>query len=209
MWARCGLTDVELLYGARRGDAEAWRTLYARYLPFVWRQAHALLGDPHAAEDVTSEVMLALLRNIDNLESEVPKLGGWLRAVVRCKVADHQRALIRARTKMAVAANLLAADDAQTQPAPSVPLEVIETKSRVHLALDALPERQRILLEWKYLDALSVREMAERLGETEKAVESVLYRARREFRRLFDSQRLLDPVVLKNGEVPAEGKAHS
>jgi RNA polymerase sigma-70 factor (ECF subfamily) len=209
MWARCGLTDVELLYGARRGDAEAWRTLYARYLPFVWRQAHTLLGDPHAAEDVTSEVMLALLRNIDNLESDVPKLGGWLRTVVRCKVADHQRALIRARTKMAVAATRLAADDAQTQPAPSVPLEVVETKSRVHLALDALPERQRIVLEWKYLDALSVREMAERLGETEKAVESVLYRARREFRRLFDSQRLLDPVVLKNGEVPAEGKAHS
>ncbi len=203
------MTDVELLYGARRGDAEAWRTLYARYLPFVWRQAHTLLGDPHAAEDVTSEVMLALLRNIDNLESEVPKLGGWLRTVVRCKVADYQRALIRARAKMAVAATRLAADDAQTQPAPSVPLEVVETKSRVHLALDALPERQRIVLEWKYLDALSVREMAERLGETEKAVESVLYRARREFRRLFDSQRLLDPVVLKNGEVPAEGKAHS
>jgi RNA polymerase sigma-70 factor (ECF subfamily) len=209
MWARCGLTDVELLYGARRGDAEAWRTLYARYLPFVWRQAHTLLGDPHAAEDVTSEVMLALLRNIDNLESEVPKLGGWLRTVVRCKVADHQRALIRARTKMAVAATRLAADDAQTQPAPSVPLEVVETKSRVHLALDALPDRQRIVLEWKYLDALSVREMAERLGETEKAVESVLYRARREFRRLFDSQHLLNPVVMKNGEVPAEGKAHS
>jgi len=209
MWTRCGLTDVELLYGARRGDAEAWRTLYARYLPFVWRQAHTLLGDPHAAEDVTSEVMLALLRNIDNLESEVPKLGGWLRTVVRCKVADHQRALIRARNKMAVAAGRLAAEDAQTQPAPSVPLEVVETKSRVHLALDALPERQRVVLEWKYLDALSVREMAERLGETEKAVESVLYRARREFRRLFDSQRLLDPVVLKSDEVPAEGKAHS
>ena len=203
------MTDVELLYGARRGDAEAWRTLYARYLPFVWRQAHTLLGDPHAAEDVTSEVMLALLRNIDNLESEIPKLGGWLRTVVRCKVADHQRALIRARNKMAVAAGRLAADDAQTQPAPSVPLEVVETKGRVHLALDALPERQRIVLEWKYLDALSVREIAERLGETEKAVESVLYRARREFRRLFDSRRLLDPVVVKNGEVPAEGKAHS
>jgi len=195
--------------GARGGDAEAWRTLYQRYLPAVWRQAYALVADVHAAEDITSEVMLALLRNIDNLESEVPKLGGWLRTVVRCKVADHQRALIRARNKMAVAAGRLAADDAQTQPAPSVPLEVVETKSRVHLALDALPERQRIVLEWKYLDALSVREMAERLGETEKAVESVLYRARREFRRLFDSQRLLDPVVLKNGEVPAEGKAHS
>src|SRR6476469_4182813 len=209
MWARCGLTDVELLYGARRGDAEAWRALYVRYLPFVWRQAHALLGDPHAAEDVTSEVMLALLRNIQNLESEVPKLGGWLRTVVRCKAADHQRALIRSRATIAVVAARLAANDSNTQLGPSAPLEVVETKSRVHLALDSLPERQRIVLEWKYLDALSVREMARRLGEAEKAVESVLYRARREFRRLFDSQRLLDPVIIKNADVIAEDKARS
>jgi RNA polymerase sigma-70 factor (ECF subfamily) len=209
MWARCGLTDVELLYGAQRGDAEAWRTLYGRYLPFVWRQAHALLGDPHAAEDVASEVMLALLRNIQNLESEVPKLGGWLRTVVRCKAADHQRALIRTRAKMAATATRLAADDSHTQLSPSAPLEVVEIKSRVHLALDSLPERQRMVLEWKYLEGLAVRDMAERLGETEKAVESVLYRARREFRRLFDTQRLLDPVLIKNGDVIAEDKAHS
>jgi RNA polymerase sigma-70 factor (ECF subfamily) len=203
------LTDVELLYGARRGDAEAWRTLYARYLPFVWRQAHALLGDSHAAEDVTSEVMLALLRNIGNLESDVPKLGGWLRTVVRCKAADHQRGLVRARAKIAVAATLLEADDAQIQLGPSALLEIVETKNRVRLALESLPERQRIVLEWKYLESLSVREMADRLGESEKAVESVLYRGRREFRRLFDSQRLLDPVLVKNVGAAVEGKAHS
>src|SRR5256885_9045414 len=148
MWARCGLTDVELLNGARRGDAEAWRMLYGRYLPFVWRQAHALLGDIHAAEDVTSEVMLALLRNIHNLESDVPKLGGWLRAVVRCKAADHQRALIRSRAKLALVANQHAAGDANPQNTPSAPMEVAETKNRGYGALDTLPERQRIVLEW-------------------------------------------------------------
>lgn len=200
------MTDVELLDGARRGDAEAWRTLYGRYLPFVWRQAHALLGDIHAAEDVASEVMLALLRNIQNLERDVPKLGGWLRTVVRCKAADHQRALIRSRAKLAVAANRSAANDTSSQLAPSAPLEVVETKSRVHQALDVLSDRQRIVLEWKYLEALSVREIAERLGETEKAVEAVLYRARREFRRLFDTQRLFDAALIRNGDAAAEGK---
>ena len=203
------MTDVELLDGARRGDAEAWRTLYGRYLPFVWRQAHTLLGDSHAAEDVTSEVMLALLRNINNLESEVPKLGGWLRTVVRCKAADHQRGLIRSRAKMAVAATRLDVDALQSQLAPSAPLEAMETQRRVHLALDALPERQRIVLEWKYLEALSVRGMAERLGESEKAIESVLYRARNEFRRLFDAQKSLSPVLVKNISTTTEDNAHS
>ena len=76
----------------------------------------------------------------------------------------------------------------------------------MHQALDSLSERQRIVLEWKYLESLPVREMAERLGETEKAVEAVLYRARREFRRLFDSQRLLDTAIVRNADVAAEGK---
>ena len=203
------MTDVELLDGARRGDAEAWRALYGRYLPFVWRQAHTLLGDSHAAEDVTSEVMLALLRNINNLESEVPKLGGWLRTVVRCKAADHQRGLIRSRAKMAVAASRVDVDGLQSQLAPSASLEAMETQRRVHLALDALPERQRIVLEWKYLEALSVRGMAERLGESEKAIESVLYRARNEFRRLFDAQKSLSAVLVKNISTTTEDNTHS
>ena len=202
------MTDVELLCGARRGDAEAWRALYERYLPLVWRQAHALVGDLHAAEDITSEVMLALLRNIQNLESDVPKLGGWLRSVVRYKSADYQRAVIRSRAKLANAATRNA-NDTNSQVAPSAPLELVETRRRVHQALDTLSERQRIVLEWKYLDALPVRTMAERLGETEKAVEAALYRARREFRRLFDSQRLCDTALSRNGDVAAEQKTDS
>jgi hypothetical protein len=48
--------------------------------------------------------------------------------------------------------------------------------------MDSLPDQQRLALEWKYLDKLSVREMADRWETTVKAVESILFRARREFR---------------------------
>jgi RNA polymerase sigma-70 factor (ECF subfamily) len=177
------LTDADLLLAARRGDAEAWRTLHQRYLPAVWRQAYALVADVHAAEDITSETMLALLRGIDRVDAEAPKIAGWLAAVVRFKAADYQRTVIRARQKL----NFVATTAAEGESAsPSAPLEVAETREAVLSVLDQLPERQRTVLEWKYLDSLGVREIADRLGETEKAVEAVLYRARREFRRLFD-----------------------
>ncbi len=48
--------------------------------------------------------------------------------------------------------------------------------------LDALPGRYGEALEWKYIDGLSVREIAERLTLSEKAAESVLTRARESFR---------------------------
>ena len=48
--------------------------------------------------------------------------------------------------------------------------------------MDGLPEQQRLALEWKYVDKLSVRSIADRMDVTEKAAESILFRARREFR---------------------------
>jgi RNA polymerase sigma-70 factor (ECF subfamily) len=180
------LTDAELLRGAQQGDAVAWRALYERSLPAVWRQAYALVGDVHVAEDITSETMLALLKNINRLQKNAPNIAGWLRVVVRCKAADHQRKVFRARDKLPTAA--APSRNGRTVECPSAPLEVEETRSEVLRVLDELSDRQRVVLEWKYLDALRVREIAERLGDSEKAVETVLYRARREFRRLFEAK---------------------
>jgi len=177
------LTDADLLRGARGGNAEAWRTLYQRHLPAVWRQAYALVANVHTAEDITSETMIALLQAIDRLETDPPRIAGWLRTVVRSKAADHHRKSFRSRDKLPTVASKSEASDGDDNPAG--PLEAEETRAHVLQVLDQLPDRQRTVLEWKYLDALRVREIAERLGESEKAVETVLYRARREFRRLF------------------------
>jgi RNA polymerase sigma-70 factor, ECF subfamily len=181
------LTDAQLLYEARRGDAEAWRTLYTRYLPTVWRAACALVDNAHVAEDLTSETMLAFVENIDRLDAGVPKIAGWLRTVVRRKAADHFRKDFRNKIKIATASTAAKAGSALH---PGGNLETLETRKRVLEVLDRMSERQRIVLEWKYFDALSVREIAEWLGETEKAIEAALYRARREFRRLFESTRI-------------------
>ena len=48
-----------------------------------------------------------------------------------------------------------------------------------------LADEDRLLLEWKYLDELSVKEIAARLERTEKAVEARLYRARLSFRAFW------------------------
>jgi RNA polymerase sigma-70 factor (ECF subfamily) len=181
------LTDADLVRGARGGDAEAWRALYERYLPAVWRQAYSLVADVHTAEDITSEAMLALLKGIGRLEADGSCVASWLRSVVRCKAADHHRQVFRMRDKLPTA--LGSTEDCLVDANPAGPLEAAETRERVLRVLEEMPERQRTVLEWKYLDGLRVRAMAERLGETEKAVETVLYRARIEFRRLFEQER--------------------
>ena len=70
----------------------------------------------------------------------------------------------------------------------SRPLERNETRDQVRHTLTSLPERHQLVLEWKYSERLSVREIAQRLDATEKSVEAALYRARREFRRQYETR---------------------
>jgi DNA-directed RNA polymerase specialized sigma24 family protein len=57
----------------------------------------------------------------------------------------------------------------------------------VQLTLDYLPARYGDALEWKYIEELSVGEIADRLGVGYKAAESLLTRARAAFRDAFSS----------------------
>ena len=188
------MTDAQLVIEARQRNGEAWTALYERYLPLVWQYAYALVHDVHLAEDVVAEAMMAFLKGIHSLELDSnsdgePKISAWLRSVVRHKIADHHRWTYRLQDRLVqVEANHHAAAE---DNCPSQPLEREETRCHVMDVLEQLPERQRLALEWKYVEGLRVREIAERMGETEKAVEATLYRARREFRRRFQ---LVEPV---------------
>ncbi len=191
------MTDAELIRRAREQNSEApekrieaWNTLSRRYLPLVWRCAYALLQNIHVAEDVVSETMLVLLKNIDQIDDEAPKISAWLRSVVRHKVADHHRRAYRAKDHLPRVVLAQQRRDGERQRRegpqdPSAPLLIAEKKTQIVEILEGLPERQRLALEWKYVEGLRVREISERLGETEKAIEATLYRARREFRRLY------------------------
>jgi RNA polymerase sigma-70 factor, ECF subfamily len=71
------LTDADLLQRIRSGDATALQMLYERYLPSVWRYAQAKVqGNVHAAEDVTSETFLTVIRSIHQLDPAHSSVSG-------------------------------------------------------------------------------------------------------------------------------------
>jgi len=183
----CGLvTDADLIRAVQAGNAAALAVLYRRHLPAVWRFAFARLrGDTATVEDVVSETFLAAVRRIDRLRPEGGSLAGWLIGIARHKIGDVHRRRARVRSGGAAEAQTESAP-AKDAGDPAAPLEAAETRTRVAEVLDALPEDQRMALEWKYLDKLSVRDIAHRLGRTEKAAETILYRARKAFRETYD-----------------------
>jgi RNA polymerase sigma-70 factor (ECF subfamily) len=109
----------------------------------------------------------------------------WLCAVCRNEIAGHFRRLRRGETALDDASE----DLLSTIENPETNLLAREGDELVHLALDALPPRYARMLEWKYVDGLSVREIALRMDLGEKAVESLLTRARVAFRAAFERLR--------------------
>jgi RNA polymerase sigma-70 factor, ECF subfamily len=180
------------------------------YLPSLWRFVYTRVGgDAHLAEDITSETMLAMLTSIQSSDCEleanagaveIQNVGGWLRTVAQRRVADHFRAVSRVQHLM----NRTGRGSAHCQPDAAAQQELEEIRAAVRRAMDGLSDQHRLALEWKYLDNLSVREMSQRWDITEKAAESVLFRARRELRERLEQQS--EPEPSPNGK-PAPRKA--
>lgn len=174
------LNDSALVQGLRCRDPAAVKHLHECYLPSVWRFVYVRVHrDQHLAEDIVSETVLALIRAVSDEEAEIRNPGAWLRSVASNKVTDHFRAAARVQHLIDEAKKTSPVSD--DNDAVSIH-ELDERRTEIRSIMDDLPEQHRITLEWKYIEKLSVREMADRLGTTEKAVESILFRARRDFR---------------------------
>ena len=177
------MNDGDLVRAIQDGDLASLTTLYQRHVYGVWRYVHAHLSrDVEETEDVVSETFLAAIRTIRTFDPQRGTVSGWLLGIARNKLRDHFRRARRA-VRCAPAGAGTAADADSRGPDGS--LIAAETRDAVIRALNTLGDEERLALEWKYIDSLSVREIAERLGRTEKAAEAILYRARVSFRTVY------------------------
>lgn len=175
------MNDSALVDGLRRHDPAAVKHLTDCFLPSVWRFVYFRVnGDLHLAEDIVSESVLALIRAVADSKQEIGNPVAWLRTVAAHKVADHFRAAARVQHLIDQAQQSILVNDEKD---PAQEQELRERREEIRQVLDCLPEQSRLALEWKYIDKLSVKEIAERLEVTEKAAESILFRGRKEFRQ--------------------------
>lgn len=156
------------------------------FVPSLWRcvylRAH---GDQHLTEDVVSETVLVLLKTVAENAVEIANPMAWLRGVAHHKLQDYFRAAARVQHLIDQAQTL---DGNSKQVNPATEHELSERRLTIRKVMDGLDEQHRLVLEWKYIDGLSVREIARRFTVTEKAAESILFRARREFRRAMSDK---------------------
>jgi RNA polymerase sigma-70 factor, ECF subfamily len=152
-----------------------------------WRQ-RALSGDREVVQET-------LVRALKQLEQYEPKRAGdnpfpWLTGLARNEIS---RVLSRDRRTVSLDALwqrldnelLVLFEKLESEPLGEELLHREETRELVNVTMSQLPPNYREALQAKYLDGASVRDMAHHGGTTEKAVESLLSRARQAFRATF------------------------
>ena len=181
-------SERELVRRMLGGDEGAFDEFFADYFPRLFRFAVLRLREPDAAEDIVQTSLIAGVRHLSSWRGEAT-LFTWLCTICRREIGAWEK-----RTSRRVIVSL-AEDDPGVRAAlesigaaaeaPDTGLARADTGRIVQLVLDHLPPRYSRALEWKYLEDLSVDDIAARLQCTRKAAESLLTRARDAFRDAF------------------------
>jgi RNA polymerase sigma-70 factor, ECF subfamily len=164
-------SDEELIELANRGDPEAFEALYYRYRDWVYRLAWRFTGNRTDALDVLQETFAYFLGKFPGFELSA-SMRTFLYPAVR-----HLSAAVRARKRRFTSDNEILGELA----APAS-VEPDGHHSELRAVLTVLPEEQREVLLMRFVDTMSLREIADALGIPAGTVKSRLHNALRTLR---------------------------
>ena len=173
------------------GREAAFDEFFASYFPALYRFALTRLGhDPDLAEEIVQSTLAKAVPKLSTYRGEAA-LFTWLCTFCRHEISAWYQREKRAPQKLHLTEDVpeiraaLESLSGLDAAGPEESARRGEIKRWVQVTLDSLPPRYGNALEWKYVEGLSVKEIAARLGVGPKAAESLLTRARRAFRDGF------------------------
>lgn len=171
--------------GLKQRNATAWQTACQQYLGELYGFVFRLVrGEQAVAQDLVQEIWVEAIERITLFDPARGELRGWLFEIARRRVALHWRHKLTHDRAL----HVVAETNGETVDGillPEAALEQVEQSAVVRAALLVLPIDRRDVLTDKYLDGLSVDQIAGKSGKTPKAVESLLTRARQQLRELL------------------------
>jgi RNA polymerase sigma factor CnrH len=173
------LSDAELSRLALAGREDGYRRLLERHRDPVFRLVRSLVRDSDAALDITQEAFVAGFAALRRYDTERP-FQAWMSRIAINKARDWaRRRKVRAFFTRAVPLDEAFAV-AGYDPLQDATAEHRAELKRVMRAIAELPHRLREVVVLRTIEDVSEAETASLLGVSAKAVETRLYRARKQ-----------------------------
>jgi RNA polymerase sigma factor (sigma-70 family) len=165
-----------LVRAAQEGDAEVFNRIVERFQDMACASAYAMIEDVHLAEDVAQEAFLEAYLTLAQLR-EPAAFSSWFWRII-LKQADRLT-----RGKCLASSPLEAVADVPTNSHGPVEIaESNELRTRMHRAISALPERERLVIVLFYGTGYALKEIAAFLEIPVTTVKKRLYDARQQLK---------------------------
>ncbi len=203
--------DADLVLAARRGDRDAFRTLYERYHRRAYTLALGVVRQPDDALDVVQDAFIKAHKYLDKFEG-ASSFYTWLYRIVMNLAIDHIR---KHRRHKPVELDETRLGDGSDNAVDETLLPKIlggnpgralldkQIRARIDAALETLSDNHRAVLVMRELEGLSYEEMAAAMECSKGTIMSRLFHARKNMQKqLVD---LMDgaPANDSSTEMPA------
>jgi len=179
--------DERSLISAAQADPARFVDLYERYFHRVYAYVARRASSRAEAEDITSEVFEQALTNLRKFEWRGVPFLAWLIRIAANALTDRWRRDAR---------------DSH-EPLPDVAggrdAEDIERRAMVSQLVDRLPDTQRQVIEMRFVEQRSIREIAAALDRSEGAVKQLQLRALENLRKHLEGVRLKADTTDRDG----------
>lgn len=156
--------DERLLVQAAQKDPARFADLYEQNFERVYAFVIGRVRNRELAEDLTSEAFHKALAALAGFDWRGIPFSAWLIRIASNLVLDHWRKSSREGL------------DELPEPVGSIDMEDLEHRARLFRLVDRLPEDQRRVLQLRFAEGKSVREIAREMARSEGAVKQLQFR---------------------------------
>ncbi|MBL7808736.1 MAG: sigma-70 family RNA polymerase sigma factor [Saprospiraceae bacterium] len=185
------LSDSQLiaLY-LRDQDARYFSQLYRRYAGKVFAKCISMLADRAMARDATQDVFIKILLNLSKF-TEQSSFSTWVYSITYNYCID----LIRKKKK-----NILIFTEDVGRVSKEVEVDIPDSvildmeTNRLEVVMEKLPVGDKAILNMKYIDDMSIKEIGDVLDKTESAIKMQIMRAKIRAQGLYEEIYGTEPI---------------
>jgi RNA polymerase sigma factor (sigma-70 family) len=168
--------DAKLLQQLKQGSPQAVQAWFHQYQPKLFRLISKKVNNDKDAEELTQDIFVSCLKHLPLFRGE-SSIWTWMVNVARHEVADFYRKRYAKKFIHALPlSELISFEDIHNAH---------EITQQVKSVLQKMSKEHREILLMKYVDQKKVESIAQQMGKTVKSIESILFRARAEFKTLY------------------------
>jgi len=157
--------DERLLVEAAQKDPSRFADLYEHHFDRIYAFIARRVRDRYEAQDLTSEVFHQALANIKRYTYRGVPFSAWLFRIASNAIVDRSRRMNRER------------DVLIQQESEDIQLQDSENHARLFQTVNGLPTDQRRVIEMRFAEQKSIREIAGEMNRTEGAIKQLQFRA--------------------------------